>query len=129
MAKLSLGWEWFTPHEIEKLKKLSRKDMEDVKDMFRKFDSMYPSIQAYKVIFVLSIIWLIVLWYLKIDQFYWYIIIGLILIISYWQIKGKLWEENWYLEWYQDWVDKWVNKALGLTEEDEDFISEVTSWI
>jgi hypothetical protein len=128
MAKPSLSWEWFTAHEIENLKKLSSKEMEDVRKTFRKFDSMYPSIQAYKIIVILSIIWIIIIWYLWLET-YRYAIAWIALVISYWQIKWKLWEENWYLEGYQDGVDKWVNKTLWLTEEDEEFISEVISWI
>lgn len=128
MAKRSLGWEWFTAHEIKNLKEISRKELEEVRNIFRKYDHMYPSIQTYKIIAILAIIWIIITGYLKWD-FYWYIITWTILVVSYWQIKWKLWEENWYLEWYQDWVDKWVNKALWLTEEDENFISEVNSWI
>ncbi|MFA5748263.1 MAG: hypothetical protein WC872_04110 [Candidatus Absconditabacterales bacterium] len=128
MAKPSLSGEGFTAHEIENLKKLSSKEMEDVRKTFRKFDSMYPSIQAYKIIVILSIIGIIIIGYLGLET-YRYAIAGIALVISYGQIKGKLGEENGYLEGYQDGVDKGVNKTLGLTEEDEEFISEVISGI
>lgn len=128
MSKLSLGWEWFTAHEIKNLKEISWKELEEVRNIFRKYDNMYPSIQTYKIIAILAIIWIIITGYLKLDS-YWYIVSWTILIISYWQIKWKLWKEKWYLEWYEHWVDKWVNKTLWLTDEDEDFISEVISWI
>lgn len=127
MGKRSLGWDWFTAYEIEKLKEISKKDFEEVKEIFREYDLMFPSMLACKIIVFVCIGLIAALQYFSIYEIYWYIIIWTILTLSYWKIQGKLAEEKWYLQWYEHWIGDWVNKTLGITSEDEKKIAEIVS--